>query len=119
MPTILVVEDDRAIREALVDALSADGYAVISAPDGVQALALLRDEPLPDLIVLDLMLPNMSGQQFRVRQVGDGRLRDIPVVVLSAVPLASEIAHALRAQAVLAKPVQLEELLMTVERMLQ
>ena len=118
MATILLVEDDGAIREALADALAADGYSVLHARDGVEALQVLRDEPLPELIVLDLMLPNMSGQQFRVRQVVDPRLREIPVIVLSAVPLVSDIAQALRAQAVLPKPVRLDDLLDTVERLI-
>ena len=118
MPTILLVEDDSAINDALADALTADGYAVMAAHDGLEALRLLRDEPLPDLIVLDLMLPNMSGQQFRVRQVTDPMLRDIPVIVLSAVPSVGEIAKALSADAVLPKPVRLDELLTTIERLI-
>ncbi len=119
MATILLVEDDAAIGQALREALASEGYTVRFAADGEQALAQLRNGLDPDLIVLDLMLPNMSGQQFRVRQVVDPMLRDIPVIVLSAVPLVDDIAKALQAHASLSKPVRLEELLDTIERVLQ
>lgn len=119
MATILVVEDDAAIGQALHEALASEGYTVHLAIDGEQALTQLRNGLQPDLIVLDLMLPNLSGQQFRVRQVVDPTSRDIPVIVLSALPLVDDIAQALQAQASLSKPVKLEQLLDTIERLLQ
>ncbi len=119
MPKILLVEDDAAIGQALYEAIALEGYSVHLVTDGKQALTELQNGLQPDLIVLDLMLPNLSGQQFRVRQVVDPALRDIPVIVLSAVPFVDDIAKALQAQASLAKPVKLDELLDTIERLLQ
>lgn len=119
MPTILVVEDDVAIRQGLEDAFADEGYTVKLVRDGNEAWQFLHTETLPDLIVLDLMLPGMSGQQFRVRQVGDPNLRHIPVIVLSALPFVEGIGTSLGAHASLAKPIQLDQLLATVEQILQ
>ena len=58
--TILVVEDEPTLRETLVDALEADGFRVVSAADGREALMTFRAER-PDLVLLDLMLPELSG----------------------------------------------------------
>jgi CheY-like chemotaxis protein len=61
------------------------GYRAAYAVDGIAALEMLRNgDDLPDLILLDLMLPRMDGWGFREAQLGDKRLKDIPVVVLSA-----------------------------------
>jgi CheY-like chemotaxis protein len=81
---ILLVDDDVATRDALTDALVAEGYEVRGAGDGQEALDLLRTEPPPDLILLDLMMPGLNGWEFRHRQVQDPALRRIPVIVLSA-----------------------------------
>ena len=58
--TILVVDDDRAIRESLDRALALEGYRVVAATDGAQALELVAEQQ-PDVIVLDLMMPNVDG----------------------------------------------------------
>jgi two-component system alkaline phosphatase synthesis response regulator PhoP len=80
-PRILVVEDDRTLRQALVFNLGREGYEVRSAVDGEQALASARDGGL-DLILLDLMLPAMSGLEVLRTLRGEGI--DTPVVILSA-----------------------------------
>src|SRR5439155_12214990 len=88
---VLVVEDNGEVRQALVALLEAEGYHVAEAVDGVSALRLLRTGAVqPCLIVLDLMMPRMSGWDFRMEQSSDLRLADIPVVVVSADPLASQ-----------------------------
>src|SRR5690242_5374004 len=67
---ILVVEDDADVREALVDVLEAEGFSVAMAEDGAQALDYLGGAaPRPALILLDLMMPNMNGLQFREEQL--------------------------------------------------
>ena len=83
MKRVLVIEDDRAIREAVAEVLSMEGYVVTEAGNGVEGLREARARP-PSLIVLDLMMPTMNGWQFREAQRQDPALADIPVIVLSA-----------------------------------
>src|SRR6059036_452018 len=91
---VLVVEDNAEVRRALVALLEGEGHRVAEAVDGVSALRLLRaGEVRPCLIVLDLMMPRMSGWDFRAEQSSDRRLASIPVVVVSADPLAPQAAR--------------------------
>jgi len=113
---VLVVEDNAAVRQALVALLEAEGYHVAEAVDGVSALRLLRTAAVqPCLIVLDLMMPRMSGWDFRMEQSSDLRLAGIPVVVVSADPLASQ-AERMGAAAVLSKPADPEQFLELIGR---
>ncbi len=80
---VLVIEDDQAIREGVAEVLSAEGYTVAEAANGLEGLREARDQP-PSLIVLDLMMPTMNGWQFRQEQQRDPALADIPVIILSA-----------------------------------
>ena len=82
-PPILLIEDDSAVRAATKHLLEANGYSVVAASDGQEALRRLRDGVRPALILLDLRMPVMDGATFRVEQVRDAALRSIPVVVLS------------------------------------
>jgi len=75
---VLVVEDDRDVRESLVAVLEDAGYRVMSAADGRAALDLLRAGPRPAVILLDLMMPVMDGFEFRAEQVRDPSLADVP-----------------------------------------
>ena len=81
---VLVIEDERDIRDALAEALSYEGYDVAVAANGREALRALRGGPLPDVILLDLVMPEMSGWEFRQVQIHDPALAGIPVVVVSA-----------------------------------
>jgi two-component system cell cycle response regulator DivK len=83
---ILVVEDDTDNRRIVAKTLSVDGYEVIEATDGVQALAKARAER-PDLILMDLALPNMDGWEATRRLKNDPQTRAIPVVALTAVAM--------------------------------
>ena len=113
---VLVVEDNAEVRHALVALLEGEGYRVAEAADGVSALRLLRaGEVQPCLIVLDLMMPRMSGWDFRMEQSSDLRLAGIPVVVVSADPLASQ-AERMGAAAVLSKPADPEQFLELIGR---
>ncbi|GAB4192020.1 MAG: hypothetical protein OHK0022_05990 [Roseiflexaceae bacterium] len=117
--SILVVEDDRMIRAALVRVLLQTGHAVLEAANGAEALTCLRTaRPRPSLILLDLMMPVMDGVQFRQAQLADPALAAIPVVVLSAVSQTEAQATELRAAAVLLKPVDVVDLLDTVARVM-
>lgn len=101
---ILVVEDDDEVRRALVALLQSDGYTTVEAADGVSAFRLLRSGAVrPCLIVLDLMMPRMDGWDFCAAQQQDDAFASIPVVVMSAHPLASQAAR-LGTAAVLLKP---------------
>ncbi len=78
--TILVVDDEPTLRETLVDALEADGFRVVSAADGREALATFRAER-PDLVLLDLMLPELSGVEVcRIIRAESS----VPIVMLTA-----------------------------------
>jgi DNA-binding response OmpR family regulator len=83
MRRALVVEDDADIVELLTHYLSADGFAVESAADGRKALALLRQGDF-DLLVLDLQLPGLDGLNVCAEVRRDARLRDVPIVMLTA-----------------------------------
>ena len=83
-PRILVVEDDEDAREAMVALLQMKGYRAVPAGNGQEALDYLRRAPVPDLIILDLWMPVMDGWQFRSEQAKDPRLKNVPVIVVTA-----------------------------------
>ena len=84
-PEILVVDDDRGIRETLKIVLVAEGYRVRLAENGEVALAALRERPRPDLMLLDLMMPVLSGfELLEMLDEGDADLGAIPIFVVSA-----------------------------------
>jgi two-component system cell cycle sensor histidine kinase/response regulator CckA len=114
--TLLVVEDDADVGEALDSSLSMEGFRVTLCSNGREALAWLRASPKPDLILLDLMMPIMDGWQFRVAQKDDPELATIPVLALSADPTAK--AAAIDAEAYLKKPVDYDTLIATIDRLL-
>jgi len=81
--TILVVEDEPGIQEVLKFNLGQHGHQVLVAPDAEEALGMLRGS-LPDLILLDWMLPGMSGIDFARRVRADHRLKGVPIIMLTA-----------------------------------
>jgi CheY-like chemotaxis protein len=117
--SILVVEDDADLREALSEVLRDEGYAVAMAADGREALDLLRRESRPSLILLDLTMPVMNGWQFRDAQRQDPDLSGIPVVVLSASDRLAEKMGPLGVADYVRKPIELSGLLRMIERYLQ
>jgi signal transduction histidine kinase len=109
---ILIVEDDADIREDLADFLRADGYDVVTTENGRAARDWLQHVGvLPDVILLDLMMPVMDGWQFRAEQLQDTTLARIPVVVLSGAGDVRREATALGAAGYVAKPFKLDSLL--------
>jgi two-component system chemotaxis response regulator CheY len=82
-PVVLVVDDDKDIRDLLSDALTAEGYAVVSARHGAEALERLRG-CRADLILLDLMMPVMDGIAFMSVKNCSSHIRDIPVIAMTA-----------------------------------
>ena len=81
---LLLAEDDEATRKALAEALQGDGFEVVTAANGREALQLLRAGPRPSAILLDVMMPVMDGWDFRYLQLNDPAFRDIPVLLISA-----------------------------------
>lgn len=81
---VLVVDDDEDIRDILGELLQEQGYAVLRAADGAAALDVLRAGRRVCVIVLDLMMPGLSGWDFRAAQLRDPALAPIPVVVITA-----------------------------------
>jgi CheY-like chemotaxis protein len=114
--TILLVEDDLDVREALAETLREEGYDVDCANDGVEALDYLRGGGRPGLILLDLMMPRMSGSEFRLAQKKDPLLVRYPVVLLSADGRMREKAATLETAGAIRKPIDLDELLEVIER---
>ncbi|CAM3237036.1 MULTISPECIES: response regulator transcription factor [Williamsia] len=107
---ILVVDDDRAVRESLRRSLTFNGYTVLTAGDGVEALEKINSDR-PEAVVLDVMMPRLDGLEVcrRLRSTGD----DLPILVLTARDSVSERVAGLDAGAddYLPKPFALEELL--------
>jgi CheY-like chemotaxis protein len=115
--TILIVENNEPLREAMADLFEDEGFAVRQASDGAEALALLRCAPLPSLIVLDLMMPVMDGPAFRAQQLKDAALRQVPVLVVTADKRHDEAYYAALGDAWLLKPFSIDELVATVARL--
>jgi len=115
---ILVVDDDRAVRESLRRSLSFNGYSVALAQDGVEALNLISNDR-PDAVVLDVMMPRLDGLEVcrQLRSTGD----DLPILVLTARDSVSERVAGLDAGAddYLPKPFALEELLARMRALLR
>jgi CheY-like chemotaxis protein len=110
---ILVVDDDRSLREALCDGLALEGYKVVCLGDGRAALEHLNRGERPCLILLDLMMPIMDGKTFRHAMLQDPELLGIPVVVITAG--GAQIAAGVPADAVLYKPLAIDDVVDVVQ----
>ena len=106
--TVLLVDDDNGIRELVARALSFDGFDVIEAANGLEALTQLRSGRRPNVIVLDLRMPVMDGWAFRIAQRADPSIAQIPVVILSGAD--SHRFQEIDAVAALEKPISLSQL---------
>ena len=113
---LMIVDDDDDLRDALADVMTAQGYEVAAFADARAALAALEAGATPFLILLDLMMPGMSGWEFRAAQLESPALALIPVVVVTAAGNLSDGARALSSVEVLHKPFTLETLLPVVAR---
>lgn len=110
--SILVVEDDEDLRESLRENLEDEGFEVLTATQGEEALELLTSRDRPGLILLDMMMPIMDGKELLSRLRKDPDLRRIPVVGTSALSTAARPAGM---RAFLRKPFGLARLLETLE----
>lgn len=112
---VLVVDDDPDILQTLALCLSTEGYRVLTAANGQEALQVLEQEQ-PACILLDLMMPVMDGWQF-VAEIDKRGMRGSPLLILSADRAVQGHAAKLRADAFLAKPFDLDELLVKVSQL--
>jgi CheY-like chemotaxis protein len=107
----MIVEDDRDIREAVIELLGDNGFATLSAENGKDALAQLQRQPDVRAIILDVTMPVMNGATFRGEQLSDPTIASIPLILLTGREDSAPIARALGAVACLQKPFSPEALL--------
>lgn len=113
---VLAIDDDPDILLAVKDVLELEGHRVLLARGGREALELLRGGARPSVILLDLMMPDVNGWEFRDRQRADASLAPIPVVVISGQGVSAREVAALGVDDYLRKPVDVEQLLGAVSR---
>jgi CheY-like chemotaxis protein len=109
--TILIVDDETEIRESLEEFLSDEGYAVDSAADGAGALEKLNKEKPPCVVILDLLMPLVSGNEVYDKMQEDPRLSKIPVIISTSDP-----SRAPTGSTVMKKPINLDRLLGAIRR---
>jgi len=112
--SVLIVEDDADLREMMAQLLSLEGFSAVTVANGREALQYLSQGDMPEVILLDLMMPVMDGWEFRRQQQADPLLSDVPVIVLSALDQAR--AADLEAAAFLKKPLDFDRLLALVRQ---
>lgn len=110
---ILVIDDDPGIRDVLRMSLELEGYNVVTAGEGKEALAALAKIERPCLILLDLMMPTMNGWQFAAAIEKDVVLAQIPVAIVTAY---ADKAASIKAEAIIKKPIDLEALYQVVKK---
>jgi CheY-like chemotaxis protein len=118
---VLIVEDDPETREMLTTLLTTEGFYVVGAEDGLEALHLLRTvchraPKTPCLVLLDLTMPRFGGNEFRRAQLNDPIVAGVPVAVMSGAIDARQRAEILGAVATVTKPIDLDILIEVVRR---
>jgi CheY-like chemotaxis protein len=112
---VLVVDDNRDVRDALRMMLESEGLSVETAADGEEALQRMRESP-PAVVLLDLNMPHLDAYGFREQQRRDPELMKVPVLLYSGAADVEEAAAALGIQAWFAKPFDLDRILTLLER---
>ena len=113
---LLLVEDDDDVRDAVAASLRDEGYVVAEAENGRLALEWLQSNADPCLVLLDLWMPVMTGMELQAAMAQDPRLAMLPLIVVSAAGDARARAQEMGARSFLGKPLDLQDLLATVER---
>jgi CheY-like chemotaxis protein len=111
--TLLVIDDDRDIRDIFKFALESEGYEVVTAVNGEDGLDKLRNGQKASLVLLDMMMPVMNGQQFLKAYLSDESVNGAPVLVISAT---ADVQSAKGASGLLRKPIDLGLLLRSVAK---
>lgn len=109
--TVLVVDDDGDLLQVLGEVIEGEGYRAVTAKSGEQALEVLHSGETPCVILLDLKMPGMGGEEFRRRQLADARFAGIPVVGFTGLANVEADAGRLALASYLRKPVKLHHLL--------
>ena len=91
-PTILIVDDERSVVDTLSAVLSIRGFEVLEAYSGEMASQLLQEQPRPDLIVLDILLPGVNGLELCQQLKADPDLKDVPVLMITVITKDSDVA---------------------------
>lgn len=117
MKTVLVVEDEFGVADLILTALEDEGYRVLKAAHGAQALERLAEER-PDLIISDFMMPVMDGPTFAAQLKTMDGLAAVPIIMMSAVPESALRAKFDRYDAFLQKPFRIYDLVDAVDRIL-
>lgn len=110
---VLVVEDDRMIQMSMRLLLETEGYAVNQAMTGKDARDFLEKNDLPCLVLLDLMLPEISGEELLAGYLASEKFKDLPVVIISAASDAPQVAQRY-GKRLLKKPIELDVLLQVI-----
>jgi CheY-like chemotaxis protein len=118
-PTILIVEDDPDSRRALETLLEDSGYRVLSAADGSQALKALHAGVMPDLILLDMLLPILDGWHFLDQIRNNARWSSIPIVIMTGIVIGLDWAHDHGCAGFLKKPIDKQRLFQEIQQCLQ
>jgi excisionase family DNA binding protein len=112
---VLVIDDEKLVRDTIGEFLEDEGYGVLFASDGAEALEVLASaSPKPSLIILDLKMPNVDGLRFREQQALDPNLASVPVIVVTA-DRSANVSGA----AVLRKPLHIAQLANAIEKVLE
>jgi CheY-like chemotaxis protein len=118
---VLIVEDDPELREMLKELLATEGFYAVVATDGLEALHLLRAvrhraPDAPCLVLLDLKMPRLGGNEFRRAQLGDPTVANVPIAVMSGAADLQQRGEAMGAVATLSKPLDVDVLMQVVRR---
>ncbi len=117
MKTLLVVDDEVGITDALTELLSEEGFLVLVARNGKDGLKRIA-EKRPDLVLLDYMMPVMDGRELLLALQADPACQNLPTIMMSAMPRSS-IPPDSKPSAFLRKPFELDELLGEIARLLK
>ena len=114
---VLVAEDDRELRATISEYLQGEGFDVVAAQNGAEAMAAARAER-PDVLVLDLNMPRMDGSEVLEAWTASAELKDVPVLLVSARPELTQVAERYQVRASLAKPFDMDVVCAVIEQLL-
>ena len=121
MHTILIIDDDPWIQSLLAHQCNKLGHASVFASDGLRGLAILQDNPQVDLVILDMQMPNMNGQQLTREIRKEARYEQLPIIMVSGFVQAHEVSDILRdgVNRFVPKPIDNEQLAQYISDMLE
>jgi DNA-binding response OmpR family regulator len=115
---VLIIEDERELRQVLMARIESAGYDVVGVEDGEKGLAAIKGEK-PDLVILDLVLPRLSGEEILQRIKGDKKFITLPIIVLTAQFITPAVDKMLKGYAgveLIQKPYEPGDLIQCIEK---